>query len=563
MRCEISQTSNVKGQTSLDGWDVLSRIGVPLPWSIQRRAAGALIVLSLAVLIMGGLSGCAALDVGGRSLTQVKAPWKSGSYNSESKMPLSDEAALSAAGFIEAEEIALAPEVGGRITAICVEAGQRVAAGQWLVQLDDRVAQARVVRAQAKLAEARAQLEMAMEGVMPDELRVAEARLTQAEAARWGACRAWQDAQLILENPQELDRQIAVARAQVNVTQATVNMANAYKDVAAIGQNLFETGRETLNELPDKVTLFDGGVDDLPIEIPPEIGDVIENPIDGTYTYGDYEVIIQDGHITANRYLDYSLPTQAHLAPNNYWQAWVGVNSAQAGHDGARQALGLLYAIRDNPYQIQAEVDKAQAQCREAEAQRAMALAQLDALRQGASEEEIAALRALVQQAEAELQQAQVALAQLTLYAPLNGLVLERVLEVGELAAPSVPVLTLVNLDKVQLQVYIPNEDLGSVSLGQPVKICVDAALGEGESTHIASSRRDKRDPCAFTGVVTYIGQEAEFPPQNVPKEDERAALSFAVRLQIDNPQSGSESAYLLKPGMSAEAHFSSSPSDH
>jgi hypothetical protein len=59
--------------------------------------------------------------------------------------------------------------------------------------------------------------------------------------------------------------------------------------------------------------------------------------------------------------------------------------------------------------------------------------------------------------------------------------------------------------------------------------------------------------PCAFTGVVTYIGQEAEFPPQNVPKEDERAALSFAVRLQIDNAH------YLLKPGMSAEAHFSDS----
>jgi hypothetical protein len=121
-------------------------------------------------------------------------------------------------------------------------------------------------------------------------------------------------------------------------------------------------------------------------------------------------------------------------------------------------------------------------------------------------------------------------------------------------------VLTLVNLDKVQLQVYIPNEDLGNVSLGQPVRVCVDAVLGEGKSTHIASSGRDKRDPCAFTGVVTYIGQEAEFPPQNVPKEDERASLSFAVRLQIDNPRRDGEGTYLLKPGMSAEAHFSSSP---
>ncbi len=533
--------------------------------SVKRYVSAVLIVLGMAGVIVGGLSACTVLETGWQTGGPFAAPWKAISHDAEigdrasrvlnSALTGAGETALTASGFIEAEEIALAPEVGGRVTAIRAEAGQQVRAGQWLVQLDDRVARARVVMAQAKLTEARAQLDMAMEGVMSQEIRVAEAQLAQAEAARWGACRAWQDAQLILENPQELDRQIAVARAQVNVTQAAVNIANAYKDVAAIGQNLFETGREALNQLPDKITLFDGGIDDLPFEIPPEIGDLIDNPSDGTYTYGDYEVIIQNGHITANRYLNFSLPTQAHFAPNNYWQAWVGLNSAQAGHDGARQALGLLYAIRDNPYQIQAEVDQAQAQCQEAKARRAMAETQVDALRKGASEEEIAALRALVQQAEAALQQAQVALAQLTLYTPLNGLVLERVLEVGELAVPSVPVLTLVNLDSVFLQVYVPNEDLGKVSLGQRVTLCVDAVLREEKVT--------KRDPCAFTGVVTYIGQEAEFPPQNVPREDTRAALSFAVRLRIDNPQRDSEGSYLLKPGMSAEVHFSDNPRGH
>ncbi len=462
------------------------------------------------------------------------------SVQAESVTP---ETALSATGFIEAQEITIAPEVGGRVTALPIDVGEEVTATMPVVFLDARIAKAEVLIAEAKLQEAEAQLRMAHNGVTPADLRAAEAQLTQAQAARQGACQAWEDALAILENPQELERQIAVAQAQARAAEAAVQTATAYKDVAAIGAGLFEEGREALSNLPDKVTIFSGGMNDLPVDLPSEIEDFIdEHGVDGTYTYEDMEIIVKDGHITANKYLNFGLPLEAQFAPNSYWRAWVGVNTAQAGYQGAQQALGLLYKIRDTPYQIQAQVDDARAQCHQAQAQEVMAQAQVDALNQGATDEEIAALDALVQQAQAELAQKQVALTQQTLYAPTDGLVLERLLDVGELAAPSIPILTLANLNTLQLQVYVPSADLSQIHLGQSVEVCSDAAASEGSAQPCPH--------CAVIGTVSYIGQEAEFPPQNVPKEDERAALTFAVRVRIVNDQR------CLKPGMSAEARF-------
>ncbi len=51
-----------------------------------------------------------------------------------------------------------------------------------------------------------------------------------------------------------------------------------------------------------------------------------------------------------------------------------------------------------------------------------------------------------------------------------------------------------------------------------------------------------------FEGEVTFIAQEAEFTPENVQTEEQRAKLVFAVRISLDNPE------HLLKPGMPADA---------
>jgi multidrug efflux pump subunit AcrA (membrane-fusion protein) len=86
----------------------------------------------------------------------------------------------------------------------------------------------------------------------------------------------------------------------------------------------------------------------------------------------------------------------------------------------------------------------------------------------------------------------------------------------------------------VTLTVYVPEPDIGKLSLGQEVDVFVDSFPGE-----------------AFTGHITYISDNAEFTPKNVQTREERVNTVFAVKIQLDNPD------HRLKPGMPADAILS------
>jgi multidrug resistance efflux pump len=439
-------------------------------------------------------------------------------------------ASATVTGFIEAEEISLAPEVGGRVIALPVEVGDEVQPGDLLVRLDDRIPQAQVALAEAQVAEAAARLDMAREGATASEIKAAEARVLQAAAGREGACRAWQDAQAMLKNPQEINRQIAVTEAQIRAADAGRNAAQARLQAAGVGVDQLESAQDAISKLPTAVTIYDGP-DSASLPLPAEVMEVLtKNPGDGSYSTGDYTMVRSSGHLTVSRALHVGLPNEAHLAPNYYWQATIGVNAATASYEGLQATLKLLYALRSNPREIKAQVDLAEAQCHEAEAQETAAQAGVDALQAGATSEELAVLEATLEQAQAGLAQAQALLSKQTLTSPLAGVVLERGVDLGELAVPQKALLTLADLDTVQLTVYLPNIDLERAKVGATVAVRVANFADQ-----------------VFNGTVTYIGQEAEFPPQDVPRQDEREALSFAVRIQIANPD------HLLKPGMPAE----------
>ncbi len=439
------------------------------------------------------------------------------------------------AGFIEAEELTVAADIGGRVMALRSEIGAEVESGDIVVKLDDRISRAEVQRAEAGLSAAEARLTLAHKGPTASELAAADARLAQAEAAEAGACQAWEDAQAILASPQELDRRIALTAAKRDAASARVATAEALKDAAEIGLEQFDDAREILADLPERIVIFDGGFADLPVDLPQEILDLLAEspPPDGTYRIGDKEVVVDEGHLTIYRYLQPYLPVEAHFIPNRYWQAWVGLNTAQAAYEGVERALALLYRLRANPTQLQARVDETRYQCRQSEAQVEVARAEVDALRSGATAEEIAALRAQIMRAEAELAKSRLQLEKTVLRAPANGIVLEQTLEAGELATPGAPLMIIGDLDLVYLTLYLPLSELARIRLGQQV-----AVRSEGLPDRV------------FQGEVSAVGQEAEFPPQSVPQPDERQALVFSVRVRIPNAD------HALRPGAYVEAVF-------
>ena len=398
---------------------------------------------------------------------------------------------LVASGFIEAEEINIAPELGGRVVELLVDEGDEVEAGQVLVRLDGALLEAQSEVAQAALDMAEAGLAQARAGARPEQIRQAEAALAQAEAARDGAYQAWQDLIAIRDNPQELDAQITLARAQVAVAEAGLARTTALKDAAEIADDAFQEGMEALAEAKEEL-------------------EKIPEPYRPTLP---------------GMQLDF------HLIPNAYWKSWVGVNMVQAGLDGAQAALSNLYAIRNNPQELNCQVDAAETQYRVAEAAIKMAQAQLDALRAGATEEEIAAVEAQVEQAQAALDALMVYRDKLTIVAPIGGLVLERCINEGELAAPGATLLTLGDLDDVILTIYVPENKLGYVFIDQQVEVRVDSFPER-----------------IFTGTVVAIAHEAEFTPRNVQTQEERVNMVFAVDVSIPNPD------HALKPGLPADA---------
>jgi HlyD family secretion protein len=172
---------------------------------------------------------------------------------------------------------------------------------------------------------------------------------------------------------------------------------------------------------------------------------------------------------------------------------------------GTRQAFDDIRARRD------------EARARLSGAREALALA-LDGFRA----EDIAAGQARLAEAEARLEQAQIRLADTTVIAPADGVLLTRVVEPGAIVAAGRTVATLSLDDPVWVRAYVPEPDLGKVWPGMPAAIYTDS-----------------RPERPYAGQVGFISPEAEFTPKNVETPRLRTDLVFRLRVVAANPDEG------------------------
>jgi HlyD family secretion protein len=119
------------------------------------------------------------------------------------------------------------------------------------------------------------------------------------------------------------------------------------------------------------------------------------------------------------------------------------------------------------------------------------------------------------------------------IYSPIDGIVLDTNVEVGEMAFPGTPILTIADLTRPWMYIYVNEKRLGFVKIGQPVKVFID-------------SFPDK----AFPGKIVSISNKAEFTPKTIQTKDERVKLVFAVKVMMENQE------LILKPGMPADAEI-------
>lgn len=93
-----------------------------------------------------------------------------------------DDEPLRASGYVEATEVRVAPEVGGRVLELPVSEGDRVAAGALIARLDTADAQLAIRRAEADRAQAVAQLKLLQAGARAEDVRQARAQVDSAQA---------------------------------------------------------------------------------------------------------------------------------------------------------------------------------------------------------------------------------------------------------------------------------------------------------------------------------------------------------------------------------------------
>jgi HlyD family secretion protein len=247
---------------------------------------------------------------------------------------------------------------------------------------------------------------------------------------------------------------------------------------------------------------------------------------------------------------------QAHLAalvagsrPQEIQEARAAVADAKAQHDQAQadwdraQDLFKNDDISKQQYdQYRARLDSTAAILRQADEKLALVV-------EGPRKEDIDAARADVVRAQAELQateanqlelkrreedmlahradvaraRAQVAITDTQIddtvvVAPIDGVVLVKSAEVGEVLAAGTTVVTIGDIDHPWLRAYINETDLARVKFGQSASLTTDSFPGK-----------------TYPGRISFIASEAEFTPKQIQTREERVKLVYRIKIDVDN----------------------------
>jgi HlyD family secretion protein len=156
----------------------------------------------------------------------------------------------------------------------------------------------------------------------------------------------------------------------------------------------------------------------------------------------------------------------------------------------------------------------------------------------GPRKEDIAVAEARLKSYQAALELARQKLADTKLYAPLAGVIQDRIMEPGDMASPDAPVFTVALNRPMWVRAYVPEPDMGKVITGMKAEISTDSYPGK-----------------IYKGWVGFISPTAEFTPKNVETSDLRTRLVYQVRVYVCNPNNelrlGMPATVTIRPDLS------------
>jgi HlyD family secretion protein len=409
--------------------------------------------------------------------------------------------AIQASGVIEATEIAVSPIQSGTVLQVMVKEGELVKTGDELMRLDDSLLQA-----QRKVAAA--------------GLDSAQGAVQSAQASLDSATAQYQ---MTLDTALATDQGSRILDWKEPVSDTIQQPAWYFTQAerVAAAQAALDTAQTALDDSKSNLEK------------------VIQNLNNANFLAAEKR--LADARMAYNVAQDVNNRAQA--------MDQALVDAAKKTYDDAKDELDRAQEAYDKMLTTQAAKDvlKARAELSVAQERYSTSQDQLRALQTGELAPQVVAAQKVVQEAKDGLQQAQSGVAQaqaqmglidaqikqLSVYAPIDGVVLTRSIEPGEVIQAGTTALTIGKLDNLKVTVYISEDRYGQISLGDHANLSVDSFPNE-----------------TFDAVVTHIANQAEYTPQNVQTKEERQTTVYAVELSITNPQGK------LIPGMPTDVEF-------
>lgn len=171
------------------------------------------------------------------------------------------------------------------------------------------------------------------------------------------------------------------------------------------------------------------------------------------------------------------------------------------------------------------------AKSRLAESESVLKLAEGNLSRIDAVKQDIEVAAAQISAANASLRQASIQLDYTQLKSPMDGVITSRNVEPGETVNSGREVITISDLSRVDLKIFVDETEIGKVRPGQKIDVKVDTFPGK-----------------TYAGTVSFISPEGEFTPKIIQTKKERVKLVYLVKVSIVN------SNFELKAGMPADA---------
>jgi HlyD family secretion protein len=339
--------------------------------------------------------------------------------------------------------------------------------------------------------------------------RIQSVAVREGDAVRQGQTIARLDDRELLAQLNAANARMAAAREQLNQAQLQVNVVESQVREAQL------TLQQSEGDTAGRVSEATASVATAEAQL--AVAQAQAQQADSTLVLARidrdrFSLLLEQGAISQQEFD--RVRTEFETAQDTLAARQAAIAAAQQQVSAAEGVLTQAQTSQINPDIRTAQVARTQMQLKQARAQ-------------------LAAVQAELEQARAEREEIVARLDDLEIKSPIDGVVVTRMVEPGEVISVGTPVLTVVNLGKVYLRGYIPESQVGDVRVGQSARIFLDSAPDR-----------------PLAARVSAVDTEASFTPENIYFREDRVTQVFGLRLSIDNPRG------FAKPGMPADGEI-------